>query len=150
MLRVKSKLGAGFRKMTIDIRVVAGMELFHSCLSKDKQMITEPFRDLKYFITSEFEKETHIVAYDGDRVVGNIALQVNPYDKNSMWLMQIAVLPIYQRNGIAALMINCLMDKMKRDGKALEVSSFTEEGENLRDVFERMSDEYGVRCIYNN
>lgn len=135
----------------IDIRVVEGQKLFESCLSEDFQMDTEPFKNLKYFNCSEFEKETHIVAYEGNRLVGNIALQISPYSPRTMWMKQVAVLPDVQGKGVATMLIEKCMEFVGNMKFKLEVSSFSEEGnEKIRKVFERKALEYKVETSYNN
>ena len=135
----------------IDIRVVNGQELFESCIDENHQMTSEPFKSLKYFKCSEFEKETHIVAYDGDRLVGNVALQISPYAPRTMWMMQIAVLPDMQGKGIARQLIDKCMSFVGNMGFCIEISSFSDEGDlKIRRIFEEKALEYNVKTSYNN
>lgn len=135
----------------IDISIVEGTKLFESCLSINRKMDTEPFEKLAYFSCSEFEKETHIVAKAGDRLVGNIALRISPYKPRTMWVMQVAVLEEFEGQGIATSLIDKCMSFVGDMGFSLEVSSFSEMGDQrIRKVFERKALEYVVQTSYNN
>jgi ribosomal protein S18 acetylase RimI-like enzyme len=59
------------------------------------------FSRLKYLHSSEIWDESHFIALDNNKVVGNLAIQLSPYNKAELWLKHVTVDQEYQNQGIA-------------------------------------------------
>lgn len=86
------------------------------------------FERLKYLYPSEMYRENYFVCFDGDKVVGNLAIELNPYDENEYWMKHVSVDPMHQNKGISKELIRLMFEFLKQSGKKVSISIYSEEG----------------------
>ena len=97
---------------------------------------------IRYFDPSEVTKESHVMAFDGKRVVGVGGMQVNPHDPEQLWIKFISVDPEYRERGIGKTLLRHIYDFAKLHGHKMAPGGFTEEGERLRHLHDILDREY--------
>lgn len=59
---------------------------------------------------------------------GLLEVETSPYDAHDLWLLYVSVAPEHQRQGIAARMLEGLIEHVRSTGQRLVLSRFTDEG----------------------
>lgn len=83
---------------------------------------------LHYFSSAEFEKEDHIVALDGDKIVGIVGLQMSPYEDDLLWFKHVSVDPDYRHMGIGTELTTRAVQYAQQHNYELKFSDFENEG----------------------
>lgn len=114
--------------------------VFHSkYYPKDKTL----YDRIKYLHPSEVDREEHIIYEVKGKVVGDLGLQVNPYEKDKYWLKHISVDPKFKNQGIATKLIDAMFKKAEKEKMGIQRSSPSEEGKKyLTDLMNRMKQKY--------
>src|SRR5271157_1847265 len=102
----------------------------------DKRLMEETM----YLRYSYLKNEPHMVALDGDKVVGDLELQENPNNPDEFWFMHITTRVGYQGQGIASQLIKAAVEYVSQSGRhVLRISSFSDEGEQkVQPVLQRL------------
>lgn len=112
-------------------KILAGQQLYNDFYGfgehpKDPTL----FDRLKYLSVNEMEKETHIIAVTNGKVVGDVGLQVNPYDNSVLWFKHVVVDADHRNQGIAKKLIELTLEYCIHKNMQLEISSFSEDGKS--------------------
>lgn len=99
-------------------------------------------RRIRYLVRSEADHENHIVAWDGDKIVGMAGVQTNPHWPEQLWIKFISVDPVYQGQGIARNLLERIYRYARDHGQRLKPGSFTEEGERLQHIHDEFNLKY--------
>lgn len=119
------------------MKEMTGEELYPFLL-KDKILKNE----LKYFAVSSLRQEPHLTLWWGGKLIGDLELQQNPYNKDIVWIQHVSIRKGYQGNGYAKMLLNAAIKKVKAIGKKIVPSSFSDEGaKKLSGTMERLRSE---------
>lgn len=123
-----------FEQAAIRYETLNGDDLW-ALLDQDANgdLLDQPKR-IKYLTASEIKRETHIVAFDGDKIVGIGGVEVSPYHPEQLWIKHISVDPAYQGRGIARELLTRIYRYAQETGTKLQPGSFTDEGQRLAHI----------------
>lgn len=86
------------------------------------------YQRLYYMHSESMPKEHHVFARDGMTIVGDLALQKNPYEEDVLWIQHVTVDARYQNQGIAKRLLWRAAEYAVNAECRLEASSFSTEG----------------------
>lgn len=93
---------------------------------------------LHYLSVSEARNQTHVVLYLDGRIVGISGLQVNPYNEDELWVQHVSIEEDYRGRGLASRLVEAVYAYALEHKKKVTPSSFTQLGQRLKHVFERL------------
>lgn len=73
------------------------------------------FERFKYLHTEEMQKEIHIIAFREQTLIGDAALQVNPFDENIFWLKHVIVDSEHRNKRISKNLINIAFEHSQKN-----------------------------------
>ena len=86
-------------------------------------------KDIKYLTTCDMKwKETTIVKFNNDNIIGCAGLFVNPDNLDEVWMTFLSVHSQHRNKGVAKELAAATVNWAKENNKKLLVSSFTEDG----------------------
>lgn len=104
---------------------------------------TDLKKRIKYFDINEGEKETHFCVLDGSKIIGIGGVQVNPYDKDMLWIKHISVDPKYRNKGVAKAIMSKIFSYADHHDKKIKHSSRSDMGKlYLEREAERLAKKY--------
>lgn len=112
------------------------------------------FKTMGYLFPGS-DKEIIWLALDKNKIIGVAQMQINPNNKNMLWVKGISVHPDHKGKGIkgegksvASQLIQRVFEYAKEQHKTLKNSSYSDEGlPYLPDVFAKMASKYGVLFV---
>jgi ribosomal protein S18 acetylase RimI-like enzyme len=106
---------------------------------------------IKYLHFSWNSKEEHFVIFDGQKLIADLSIQQNPYDKKQIWLMHIAVDPAYQNKGLATRLLEELFKYLKIRDLELVRSSPSDDGKlYVQPVMQRLRAKYPEVVVHDS
>ncbi len=127
-----------FENNDIQMKIMPGNDLA-LFISRNQDVNQDTFERLRYLHVNEMDKEIHIAHFDGQRVVSSLALQINPYDNDELWLKHVIVDEDYRNRGLASELYQAAADYAREKNKAIKRSSSTKMGqEYLSHVVDRV------------
>ena len=131
------------KNISIEYKYISGTDLskFITYSKKNRGV----FDRIKYLHPSEMTQEDHIIALEGEKIVGNLAFQINPYNKTEVWLKHVSVDEKYRNKGIAKKLAEMAVEKISkiRTINTLAVSSYTKQGfQYLPKIFTELDKKY--------
>lgn len=122
----------------IKIRIMTGNSLALYLQDHDRKAYDE----MQYIGISNKREELHITLWENVKFVGDLEMQVNPYNIKELWIMHIAVRKGYEGKGYAKKLVNTLFKYAIENGyKSITRSSPSDEGKiklsNMMDKFTR-------------
>ena len=138
--------------MQIAYKVINGTQMYKDYYGFGETPIDETLFDrLKYLHVNEMTKETHIIAIVEDKVIGDVGLQINPYDTSILWFKHVVLDQEYRNQGISKELINKAVEYAIEKNMKLEISSYSEEGRfYLSDIFLNLFHQYPEIIIPNS
>ena len=101
------------------------------------------FERIKYLIPNEMPHEQHIVARDGDKIIGICGTQPSPYDNTVLWVKFVSVDPEHQNQGVATLLLKDLFQRFDGSNLTLEMSTYTKQGEErIKHIVARLKNKH--------
>ena len=95
-------------------------------------------RRLHYLRASEYRHQTHVTLYLDGRIVGISGLMVNPYNEVELWVQHVSVEEGFRGMGLASRLVEAVYAYALEHKKKVTPSSFTQLGQRLKHVFERL------------
>lgn len=124
--------------MGYEIKIIPGPEVVRYYL-EDETL----FDRIKYLHPNEVYHETHLFAFDGEHVVGDVGLQNNPYDDSEIWFKHVSVDSEHRNKGVATALIAKSVDYVLSQKKHLGLSSFSDEGElYIKKIFRQIHEDH--------
>jgi hypothetical protein len=136
---------------TVTVRQMTGTEVYQE-IQKDRRLLEETMY-LRHSNLRTDARAIHFVAFEGDKVVGDLELQENPYDDNVYWFAHVTTRVGYKKQGISNQMIRACLDFCnKSNRRILKISTFSDEGEQrVKPTLERLRAEYpNVQIVFSN
>lgn len=130
------------------VRVMRGEEL-RPLIQQDDRLLEETM----YLRHSYLRNEPHMVAFDGDKIVGDCELQENPNNLDQFWLMHITTRVGYKGKGYASQLLKAAVEYVAKSGRhELKISSFSDEGEQrVKPALERLQAQHPeVKITFSN
>ena len=131
-------------KVEEDIGVMNGNDFYDKFYSKNPKANPKLFDNLKYVYPEYLKDEILIVSYsDKLKVQGVVGLEPNPYEKSEVWLKYVSVDPKFQNKGIAKQLLTHCFDYVNGKFKAIEISSYSEDGlHKLKPFIQKLKKHY--------
>lgn len=112
---------------------------------------SDVFDRIKYLYFEWNSKEEHFVIFDGEKIVADLAIEPNPYDKKQIWLKHISVDSSYRNKGLATILLTHLFQYLKIRNLELVRSSASEMGkEYIQPVMTRLKDKYPEVVVHDS
>lgn len=131
--------------MTLRIEVLSADELFLRVRKEraNRDLFTEKLvgdrkvRRLHYLNPSDAGRQTQVVLYLGNRIVGAAGLAVNPWQAEQLWVQHVSVEEAHREKGYAGLIIEAVYAHALEQKKKVTPSSFTRLGQRLKHIFDK-------------
>lgn len=124
----------------ITYEISSGKDTINLVDEVDRDLWTS--RRIKYLDYMEARKETHILAREGENIVGMAGMQTNPYYPVQLWIKFISVDPAYQGRGIARQLLERIYQFAEKNNQKLKPGSFTDEGQRLSHIHDEFDQKY--------
>lgn len=109
------------------------------------------FDRLKYLFPSEIGREDHFVVLDNGKIIASLAIQVNPYDEDQLWLKHVVVDENYRNQGLATKLIDALFKYLQKTNLELVRSTPTEQGQKyIQPIMQRYKQLYPNVVVHNS
>lgn len=109
------------------------------------------FDRLEYLYFGIFDKEHHFVAFDGEKLIGDLAIQENPYNKDQIWLKHVSIDPNYRNQKIATKLYDMLFSYLEQSGHNLVRSSPSDLGKlYIPSIIQKMKQKYPNVNVINS
>lgn len=106
---------------------------------------------LKYFHPGNvFQEETHFVVTANKKIVGVGGVQVNPYNKEQLWLKHVSVDPKFEGKGIARKIIESIYKWATEHNLKVAPSTYSQKGAStIKSTIDRMGAQYPNNHVEN-
>lgn len=109
---------------------LSGADLITGYVRHDVPENFDVYERVPYMRHTSFSDEVHVVAFDDQKIVGDLALQPNPDDQDVWWLMHVGVDADYRNQGVARRLLTEAADFVRDSPRSkLSPSSLTDDGE---------------------
>jgi len=138
--------------MTIHYKTLSGEQMYKDYYGFGENPIDATlFYRLQYLHVNEMTKETHIIALNSNKVIGDVGLQINPYDTSVLWFKHVVLDQEYRNQGISKELINKAVEYAIDKNMKLEISSYSEDGRRyLSNIFLNLFHQYPGIIIPNS
>ena len=119
--------------------------------SKTSHENSDIYNRLKYLHPGTiWSKESHFAVMIGKKIVGIGSVQINPEDKQQLWLKHVSVDPKYEGQGIARKIIERIYQWAHTQNLKVFPSTYSAKGSNtIRSTIDRMGRQYPDNHIPN-
>lgn len=132
--------------MTMRIEVLSADELYQRTRTEraNKDLFTTQMvgdrkvRRLHYLNHDDARHQTHVVLYQGARIVGAAGLQINPWNTENVWVQHVSVEEGHRGKGLAAKLIEAVYAYAVENNLKVEPSAFSQLGQRLKHIFDRL------------